>query len=137
MTDVNDFLRTNVDTTPKTMKFKVERFNSPFELKSLDAETSSRLQKEATHPIKNPKTGALTNDLNVQEYGDLLLSESVVSPDLKNAELQKSWGAVADPSGLLKKMLMAGEYTELLAQAQTLSGFDNDNISELVDEAKK
>lgn len=137
MTDVKDFLRTNVNTDPKELKVKLNRFNSPFVLNSLDAETSSHLQDEATHPIKNPKTGSISRDLNVQEYGDLILSESIVEPDLKNAELQKSWGTPADPVGLLKKMLMAGEYTELLQKAQTLSGFDDENMNELVDEAKK
>lgn len=137
MTDVKDFLMENVDTKPETLEFKIDRFAAPFVLQSLSAEKGSELQKEATHPIKNPKTGVISNDLDTQEYGDLLLSESVLSPDLKNAEIQKSWGAIADPVGLLKKMLRAGEYTELLAKTQTLSGFDLDSTKDLADQAKK
>lgn len=137
MTDVKDFLMDSVDTKPATLEFKIGRFKAPFVLQSLSAEKGSALQKEATHPIRNPRTGVISNDLNSQEYADLLLSESVISPDLKNAELQKSWGAVADPIGLLKKMLRAGEYTELLSKTQSLSGFDLEDTEALVDQAKK
>ncbi len=57
-----------------------------------------------------------------------------VFPDLKNAELQKAYGALGE-SALLQKMLYVGEYAELAQAVQELSGLDTD-INEDIEEAK-
>jgi hypothetical protein len=59
---------------------------------------------------------------------------AVVYPDLKNAELQKSYGVMGEER-LLKAMLSAGEYVQLSGKIAEINGFDND-VNELVDEAK-
>ncbi|MNN89462.1 Phage XkdN-like protein [compost metagenome] len=55
-------------------------------------------------------------------------------PDLKNAELQKSYG-VMGAEALLHKMLLPGEYANLVQKVQELNGFDAD-MNELVEEVK-
>ncbi|MBA1393482.1 hypothetical protein EQ500_06315, partial [Lactobacillus sp. XV13L] len=67
---------------------------------------------------------------------DLMMAAAVVQPDLNNEKLQKSWGCIADPAGVLKKMLNAGQYTDLGQAIQELSGFDIDNIDNYVKQAK-
>ncbi len=58
---------------------------------------------------------------------------AVVFPDLKNAELQKTYGVIGEVS-LLKKMLYTNEYDRLIDEVQTLSGLEN--FDDLKDEAK-
>lgn len=60
-----------------------------------------------------------------------MMAEAVIQPDLNNEKLQKSWGCVADPAGVLKKMLSAGQYTDLGQAVQELSDFDIDSIVKL------
>jgi hypothetical protein len=48
----------------------------------------------------------------------------VVYPDLYNKELQDSYGATK-PEELLKKMLTAGEYTDLGAFVMEICGYDS------------
>lgn len=136
MADVKDFLMVNVNTEEQTKEVKFSRFRSPFVIKALTAEKNSSLQKQATKRVQDRKTRQMITEMNQDKYIDLLIEASVVSPDLNSEELQKSWGCLADPAGLLKKMLLAGEYADLADQIQELSGFDSEDIDTLVDEAK-
>ena len=63
-----------------------------------------------------------------------LVVASVVFPDLKDAELQKSYG-VLGADQLLRKMLLPGEYATLLQKVQEVNGFDRD-VNELAEEVK-
>ena len=65
------------------------------------------------------------NDLKFdsKNYCNRLLVASVVYPNLKNAELQRSWG-VYSAEDLICKMLLAGEYAKLLSAVKKLCGFD-------------
>ena len=136
MTTVNDFLRENVDTSDQTKEVKFGRFKSPFVIKALGADENSNLQKQATKKNFNKKTRQWVSEVNQDKYVDLMIEASVVTPDLNNAELQKNWDSIADPSGLLKKMLLAGEYGELATQIQEISGFDAEDINYQRDEVK-
>ena len=136
MSNVEDFLMSNVNTEDQTKEVKFERFKSPFVIKAITAEKNSLLQKQATRRVQDRKTRQMISEMNQEKYVDLLIQESVITPNLESEELQKSWGCIADPAGLLKKMLLAGEYTDLADQIQQLSGFDSENIDDLVDDAK-
>ncbi|MBW7457350.1 phage portal protein, partial [Paenibacillus sepulcri] len=57
-----------------------------------------------------------------------------IYPDLKNAELQKSYGVLGGDQ-LIKKMLLSGEYAALVQKVQKVNGFDRD-INELVEDVK-
>lgn len=136
MTSVNDFLMENVNSEPELREVAFKRFKAPFKIKSLTAEENSQLQKNATRKIRDKRTRQITTEVDQDKYVDLLIEASVVEPDLHDEKLQKNWGVIADASGLLKKMLLAGEYAELANQIQDLSGFDIEDINDLVDEVK-
>jgi hypothetical protein len=53
---------------------------------------------------------------------------------LKNPDLQRSYGVLGAES-LLRKMLLPGEYVELVQHVQRLNGFDQD-VNELVEQVK-
>ena len=58
-----------------------------------------------------------------KRYEDAVLAESVVFPDLKDAELQNSYGVVG-AERLLKKLLLAGEYDRLRMAVEEINGGD-------------
>ncbi|MBR5590263.1 MAG: phage portal protein [Anaerotignum sp.] len=60
---------------------------------------------------------------NEKRYEDAVLAESVVFPDLKDAELQDSYGVVG-AERLLKKLLLAGEYDRLRMAVEEINGGD-------------
>lgn len=104
-----------------------------WKLKTLTEEENSAIRKSATRTVKG-KNGARTQETNQDEFVAKLAVASVVYPELQNAELQQSYGVLGADT-LLKKMLLAGEYANLLIKVQELNGFDRD-IDELVDEVK-
>ena len=108
---VEDFLFENVGSPVEEKEIKLERFKSPFKIKSLTADEN--------------------------QFQDLVVAEAVVSPNLNSEKLQTSWGCIAKPEEVLKKMLKVGEYTELSQAIMDLSGLNDDDSSEdLVEEAK-
>src|SRR5690606_33369743 len=112
------------DSTGKPMAWK---------LRTMTEAENEEIRKSATSRVKQ-KRGAYTAETNHNEYMVKLVAASVVFPDLKNAELQKSYG-VLGAEVLLKEMLLPGEYGKLAAKVVELNGFDDD-INELMDEAK-
>lgn len=54
-------------------------------------------RKAATRKIKG-KNGVYTPDIDANDYMARLMSASVVFPDLKNAELQRSYGVMGAES---------------------------------------
>lgn len=134
---VEDFLFENVGSPVEEKEIKLERFKSPFKIKSLTADEVSDLRKQATKRVLNRKTHKYEQETNENQFQDLVVAEAVVSPNLNNEKLQTSWGCIAKPEEVLKKMLKVGEYTELSQAIMDLSGLNDDDSSEdLVEEAK-
>lgn len=90
-------------------------------------------RKASTRRVKG-RNGQYTQETSTEDYLALLVTTSVVHPDLKNVELQKSYGVMGAET-LLRKMLLPGEYAELVQNVQRINGFDQD-MNELVQEVK-
>lgn len=58
---------------------------------------------------------------NEKRYEGMILAESVVFPELKDAELQNSYG-VMGAERLLERMLTAGEYDRLRQAVEAING---------------
>ncbi|RHW49722.1 hypothetical protein DS831_06050 [Bombilactobacillus bombi] len=134
--NVEDFLMEKVGSPVQKEKVKFPRFKSPFVIQSLTAEKLDDLQKQATRRVMNKKTHQAVPETDQNKLTDLMMVNSVIFPDLNDERLQKSWGVVANPAGVLKKMLSAGEYAELGEHVQALSGFDINDINSLSETAK-
>lgn len=104
----------------------------PWKLRSMTEDENEAIRKSAQRKIK--ERGIVTLDTNSDEYLAKLVVASVVFPDLKDAELQKSYG-VLGADQLLRKMLLPGEYATLLQKVQEVNGFDRD-VNELAEEVK-
>ncbi|RAV19726.1 phage tail assembly chaperone [Paenibacillus contaminans] len=104
-----------------------------WKLRSMTEDENEQCRKAATRRVKG-KNGQYTQETNTEDYLANLVSSSVVFPDLKNPDLQRSYGVLGAES-LLRKMLLPGEYVELVQHVQRLNGFDQD-VNELVEQVK-
>lgn len=138
MSSLQAFYAQNVQAE-STEKFVVsDRFKDEngepvaWELRAMTEEENERIRKSATKRVKVRGQGYVP-ELDNEEYVSKLIVESVVFPDLKNAELQQSYG-VMGASELLKRMLISGEYGRLAQKVQEINGFEDAN--EVVEQVK-
>lgn len=114
-------------------RFKDEAGKSiPWKLRSMTEEENEAIRKSSQRKVKDK--GMVTVETNSDEYLAKLVVSSVVFPNLKDAELQKSY-TVLGAEKLLRKMLLPGEYATLLQKVQVLNGFDK-GVNDLADEVK-
>jgi hypothetical protein len=104
----------------------------PWEIRCLSEEENETIRKSCVKKVRNK--GVVSQETDYDLYLAKFAVESVVFPNLKDAELQKSYG-VLGAEKLLKKMLTGGEYALLLKKAQDINGFDSD-MEDLVEEVK-
>lgn len=105
----------------------------PWKLRTLTEAENEEIRKASTQMVK--KGGVRVPETRPEVYLAKIAVASVVFPDLKDAELQRSYGVIGAEE-LLKKMLLAGEYASLIQKVQEINGFDRDDVNELVDEVK-
>ncbi len=139
MSDLSAFFAQNVNSDVTEEVIVSERFKDsegkpvPWKIRSMTEEENEAIRKSATRRVKGPN-GTQTQEVNPNEYAAKLVVTSVVFPNLKDSDLQKSYG-VMGAEALLRKMLFPGEYSTLLQKVQELNGFDK-NMEELMDEVK-
>ncbi len=138
MSGLNAFLAGNAlpvenRRTPISDRFR-DKDGKPmlWELRGLSESENEALRKSCTKIVRSKRGEAEKTDTS--QYVGKLVVACVVYPDLKDPELQNSYGVMGADT-LLKKMLTAGEYAALLEKVQEINGFDKD-MNELVDEAK-
>lgn len=106
----------------------------PFEIKALSATENDDLQRRCMVTVPVPgQRGQFVRELDQIKYTANLLAESVVYPNLNDAELQDSYG-VKGADALLREMLYMGEYTQLAQEVSAISKVEG--LAELVAEAK-
>ncbi|WP_282938992.1 phage portal protein [Paenibacillus sp. RC67] len=138
MSDLSVFYAQNVSGLTEELIVS-ERFKDKegkpvaWKLRSMTEEENESIRKSATKRVQ-AKRGVATQETDPTEYMAKLAVASVVFPNLKDVELQKSYG-VLGAENLLRKMLLAGEYAALIEKIQELNAFDK-NMNELVDEVK-
>lgn len=118
-----------------SQRFKDEQGNPiPWEIKALTAAENDELQRGCMVNVPIPgKRGQFSRELDQTKYTAMLLAESVVEPNLHDAELQDSYG-VKSAEALLSAMLCLNEYN-ILAEAVTGMG-KFESLPELVEAAK-
>lgn len=105
----------------------------PWKLRSISEEENEQIRKSATEMIRGAN-GVRMPQTKSEDYIAKLAVASVVYPELKNADLQQSYG-ILGADKLLKKMLRSGEYAALVQKVQQLNGYDRD-INDLKEEVK-
>lgn len=139
MSELSMFFAQNVSVETTEDVVVSPRFRNPegqpaaWKLRSMTEEENQECRKAATRRVKG-KNGAYTQEIDPNDYLAKLMIASIVYPDLKNAELQRSYG-VLGAEALLRSMLLPGEFAALGERVQRINGFSTD-INELVDEVK-
>ncbi|MFD2613538.1 phage tail assembly chaperone [Paenibacillus gansuensis] len=139
MSDMSLFFASNAaqpetESVPVSKRFKdAEGKPVRWQIRAISEEENDALRASSTRKAKQ-KNGVSVPETNMQEYLAKLTAACVVFPNLQDAELQKSYG-VRGADAVVRKMLLPGEYTNLLAKIQEINGFDED-INELASEVK-
>lgn len=139
MHDLTMFFAENAARTLTERFVVTERFKDkdgkpvPWEIRSISEEENGECRKLSTRRVKS-RSGSSLPEIDFNEYMCRLAAASVVFPNLKDADLQKSYGVVG-AEALLRNMLLPGEFAALLQKVQEINGFDKD-MNELVDEVK-
>ncbi|GGG81798.1 MULTISPECIES: phage portal protein [Paenibacillus] len=139
MSDLSVFFAQNTGAEATEQFVVSERFKDKdgqpvaWELRSMTEAENEECRKSATRKVKG-KNGVYTPETNTDEYLAKLVVNSIHFPELKNAELQKSYG-VLGAENLLRKMLRPGEYASLVQRVQDINGF-NQSMNDLADDVK-
>lgn len=107
----------------------------PFVIRVIDQETNGRIIKQATK--KSKVNGQITQELDTEKYGKLLVQSCVVSPDFRDSELC-SYYKTMDPLDVPGRMLTVGEYNRLVKAIKEFNelAIDESDLDELEEEAK-
>jgi hypothetical protein len=139
MSSMSAFFAQNVQSNTEEEFIVSERFQDhegkpiAWKLRTLSEAENEEIRKASTQYNKG-KGGQRVPETKPEVYLAKVAVASVVFPDLKDAELQKSYG-VLGAEDLLKRMLLAGEYATLIQKVQEINGFDRE-LGDLVDEVK-
>lgn len=130
MSSLTDFLKGNVREVKNEEVIVSKRFGpednpTKWIIRKLTAKENKNLRRKYTKKIKD-KLGRITEEFDSEKYQEDYMVRSIVFPDLSDAELQKSWGALGGYD-LLEKMLTADELANLQIK---ISGFVEEEIVE-------
>jgi len=117
---------TKVPTGEMEIKRLSKKAGEPFviQYKAMSGKRITELVRNSTDD--NGKIpGAKEYDGNL-----ILIGEALTSPDLKNKDLQKHFGA-ASPKDLADKLFNGGEVKRIASAIMELSGYGNDADSEI------
>lgn len=139
--DFKAFLKQNVETVGVEKIVISKRFKGAdgnpieWEIRALTSTEDEQIRRSCTKKVKAPgKRNQWITDTDGNEYLCKLVASCIVYPELNDAELQDSY-KVMTAEGLLKAMLLPGEYATLVEKVQAINGYD-ESMDELVDEVK-
>ena len=140
MSNLSCFLAGNVEKRENKKVVISNRFKDkdgiliPWEIRSISATEDENIRKACTKRVQVVgKKGQFTQDFDSNGYLTKLAAAAVVFPDLNNAELQKSYGAM-DAEQLVKAMLYKDEFDKLTEAL--VSSTDTEDMEELIEESK-
>ena len=133
------FLKTNKiakpnEFIPVSESFKDEDGNTMlWEVRQLTNDEMKFIKKKCVKQVKD-KRGGVTVETDSDKMVGLMAATSTVFPDLKNADLQNSYGVYGEVE-LLEAMLSAGELLAYEQEVNRINGFDV-SFDDKVEEAK-
>lgn len=133
------FLKTNKiekqnEFIPVSESFKDEDGNTIlWEVRQLSNDEMKHIKKTCVKQNRDKK-GNVTVETDTDKMLCLMAATSTVYPDLKNAQLQNSYGVLGE-CALLEAMLSAGELMAYEQEVNRINGFDI-SFDDKVEEAK-
>lgn len=105
----------------------------PWKIRAISQEENEALGDECKTNYRTP-SGERKTHFDDQRYLTTLVLRCVTFPNLDDASLQESYGAVG-AAELVKKMLLPGEYADLVNAVAQINGFETD-MKEKIQTAK-
>ena len=134
------FLRKNATIVKEKEVYISDRFKDengklvPFKIKPLKKEVIEQIKNQMALDVDKDKKISMKASTGL-DYEDLMLTESIVFPDLTNKELQDSYGVIGE-ANLINEMLLLGEKARLTEEIAELNGFDDSKLRESIEQAK-
>lgn len=106
----------------------------PFVFRAITTDENNRISDECTRQVQIPgKKNQYRSEFNRAAYQNKFVAACCVEPELRNAELQDSYG-VKTPEALITAIIdNPGEFAELFGELAKLCGFtsDEDKVEEV------
>lgn len=128
MGDFNKFFKENVKVVDNKKTVEISERMPEWTLQPLTQKRQFELADK--HKIGQ---ATLSNMENLAYLTDLV-SETVIEPNLRDAELQDTWGVMGEMDLLDEMLTGAGEYKKLLEEVRAVNGMKDPN--KLMEEAK-
>lgn len=133
LSDLQKFLLDNPITDVEETVIVSERLKDfPFKIKCITSEQLDEYQKRCIKNMNNAKK----RQVDLKAFNELVVINHCIEPNFRDAEWLQEAGCPTDPAKLLNKYLAAGEINKLSAEIQRLSGFDDVEQEETVEEVK-
>lgn len=139
---VNPWLKPNrIDDPPVkiviTERFKDEKGNPiPWTFQKLSAKETDELQEACMKQSYNPVTKSQTMQIEGLKYINALAARTIIDPNLKDKELQESYGTLGSEVDTMNAMLYPEEKDKLAEEINNLYRLDEDVLREKADDAK-
>lgn len=105
-----------------------------WEIRTITNDEDEAIRNSCKEKSFIPGTREVSIKMNQDKYAAELICACVVYPNLNNAQLQTSYGAVGAQE-LVKKMLTPGEFTDLFLMVSQANGFEA-GMNEKIKKAK-
>ena len=96
----------------------------PWRFRILTEAESQKIRAKCKKRVTDARTWLTSFDTDIEKYNDLMIEQCVIYPNLNDAALQESYGAVG-AAELARTMLLPGEYANLSMAITEANGFDS------------
>ncbi len=141
MSDMTRFMKKyqirQEDTTYPATKSLVDEKGEPllWEIKPIDTRTNDELIDACSYDVQiTGKPGMFRTKVDQIKYKAMLVAASVTYPNLRDTELQDSYGVVNEIDLVREMIPSAGEFAQFVEFVNNFNGFTP--MQEAVDEAK-
>lgn len=132
---LQEFLMNEYKDEKITTEVMISPFPFPFVVRSLTQAENKEIEKSCTKVSFDKKTRQKQVETDKNLYATRLLIASCVDPNFKDADLQAKFGVIG-AENLVERLLKPGQYADLMIAVEEINGFEDEDINELVEEAK-
>lgn len=96
----------------------------PWRFRILTEAESQKIRAKCKKRVTDARTRQTSIETDNEKYNDLMIEQCVIYPNLNDAALQESYGAVG-AAELARTMLLPGEYADLSMAITEANSFDS------------
>lgn len=135
MGKLQEFLMSKKADTSVTSECHLPCFPHPVLIRSITEKENKAIIKSCETMRFDKKTHRRETDFDQNLYNTRLIVACCTDPNFKDAELQEYYG-VRGAEDLVEYLLKSGDYSTLMTAILDLNGFMDEDINNLISEAK-